>query len=424
MTSIDRRTALKAFGSSLVASGLAGSVNAHGEEGGDGTAANEGRLRLFSDVAVDGALEAVTQGNYVYVATGSGLAVVDWRNPARPEVVARLDASDPDEGEVGGILDVKVDGDLASLASNEGSGVTLVDVSDPTTPEELGFYDAGHGIHNNFLDGEYAYLTVNESSDYPFSEARTEVVDVSDPTAPVKVGEYRLRDHFSGYATSGTSPCHDVYVQDDRLYQAFWDAGTVVADVSDPSDPQTVSQFGAAPKGDEEFSGSFPLERYLTSPGNAHYVQPSPEGRYVYVGAETFPGEYVEDPDHHDYGGIKVFDVSDPDDPFELTRIAPPNLDVFRTSHNFDVTENRLHTSWYDGGVAVFDVTDPATPERVGHYAAEGSSFWTAVQARGFTVGSDIGGGLVFLHADRGSRRPPAFEGDARPTGPEVDLSP
>ena len=91
-----------------------------------------------------------------------------------------------------------------------------------------------------------------------------------------------------------------------------------------------------------------------------------------------------------------------------MARIEPPEIDGFRTSHNFDVTNNRLHVSWYAGGVTIHDVTDPAAPEEEGHYAAEGSSFWTAVSERAFTVASDIGGGLVVLHADRGKKRPQA----------------
>ena len=391
-----RRTVLKATGG-LAASGLVGVAGAHPSPGDGGEAHSEG-LRPFSEQAVDGALEAVTRKNYAYVATGSGMAVVDWRNPRRPELVATLDADDP----AGGILDVKVDGDLASLASNGGPGITLVDISDPTAPRELAFHDAGHSVHNSFLADGYAYLTINESDENAFSEARTDVVDVRDPTSPEKVGEFRLADHFPEFAAAGVNPCHDVYVQNDRLYQAFWDAGVVVADISDPSDPTLVTQFGDAPGADTPQPEEFPLERYLTRPGNAHYVQPSPDGRHVYVGAETFPGDHVENPDNDDYGGIRVFDTSDLDEPRQVTRIEPPEVDGFRTSHNFDVTNNRLHTSWYAGGVTIHDVADPAAPEEQGHYAAEGSSFWTAVRARGFTVASDIGGGLVFLHADRG----------------------
>ena len=191
-----------------------------------------------------------------------------------------------------------------------------------------------------------------------------------------------------------------------------------VADVSDPTDPIPITQFGDAPGADTPQPEEFPLERYLTHPSNAHYVQPSPDGEFVYVGAETFPGNFVENPDNDDYGGIRVFDTSDPDDPRQVTRIEPPEIDGFRTSHNFDGTNGRLHASWYAGGVTIYDVTDPAAPAERGHYAQAGSSFWTAVRARGLTIGSDIGGGLVFLHADRGKGGPPAFEGGETPDDP------
>ena len=373
--------------------------------------ATDDTLRLFSEVAVDGSLEVSTQGNYAYVATGNGLTVVDWQNPTQPEVVGSMTASDP----AGSVLDAKVEGDLASLASNGGPGITLVDVSDPTNPTEIGFVNVDHHIHNNFLADGYAYLTVNESGDVAFSEARTTIVDVRDPSNPEVVGEYRLKDDFPEFATGGVSPCHDIYVQDDLLYQAFWDSGVVVADVSDPTNPQLVTQFGDAPMADEP---GFDMERYLTPPGNAHYVQPSPDGDLVYVGAETFPGSFVENPDNDDYGGIRIFDVTDYDDPQELVRIDPPNVDAFRTSHNFDVTANRLHASWYNGGVTVHDVSDPANPETVAGYHTDDTSFWGADAARGFTVASDIGGGLVFLHEDRGRLDSPSFDGTGRPDSP------
>ncbi|NHN46509.1 twin-arginine translocation signal domain-containing protein [Halostella sp. JP-L12] len=404
-----RRDFLKATGA-LGLTGIAGVGSASPPGNGNGREKDD-TLRLFSEVAVDGSLEVSIQKNHAYVATGNGLAVVDWRNPNRPEVVGSMTADDP----AGGILDAKVEGDLASLASNGSPGITLVDVSDPTDPTEIGFVDVGHHIHNNFLADGYAYLTVNESGEAAFSEARTTIVDVRDPTDPEIVGEYRLKDDFPEFAMGGVSPCHDIYVQDDLLYQAFWDAGVVVADVSDPTDPQLVTQFGDAPDAD---GPGFDLERYLTPPGNAHYVQPSPDGDLVYVGAETFPGVVKDDPADDDYGGIRIFDVSDYDDPQELAEIRPPDVDAFRTSHNFDVTANRLHASWYNGGLTVHDVTDPTAPDTVASYHTDDTSFWGAEAARSFTVGSDIGGGLVFLHEDRGKRDSPGFEGTGRPDSP------
>lgn len=404
-----RRDFLKATGA-LGLANFAGVGSARGP--GQGRRSGDDTLRLFSEQAVAGSLEVSTQGDHAYVATGDGLAVVDWADPTRPELVGSMTAADP----AGGILDAKVDGDLAGLASNGGPGVTLVDVSDPTDPTEIGFVNVGHRIHNNFLVDGYAYLTVNESDDAVFSEARTTIVDVRDPSDPEVVGEYRLKDDFPEFATGGVSPCHDVYVQDDLLYQAFWDAGIVVADVSDPTDPRLVTQFGDAPGADGD---GFDWERYLTRPGNAHYVQPSPDGDLVYVGVETFPGAVgVENPDNDDYGGVQIFDVSDPANPRKLARIEPPSVDAFRTSHNFDVTANRLHASWYDGGVTIHDVSDPSAPETVAGYHTDDTTFWGADAARGFTVASDIGGGLVFLHEDRGRMDSPGFDGTGRPDSP------
>ena len=280
---LDRRTVLKTLG----ATGALGSIGTASATPPGRGRGNDDELRLFSEQQIGGGdhgtNEVVTQQNYAYAATDIGMAVVDWRNPGRPELVARIEATeglgDGDHGrgtavddggddtgetpDVGGVLDVKVDGDVAAMAHNAGHGITTVDVSDPENPEELAFHDAGHGIHNLFLYEDHAYLTVNESGDAAFSEARTDVVDVSDPTDPEKVGEYRLKDDFPEFAKGGVSPNHDVYVQDDLLYQAFWDTGVVVADVSDPTDPQLVAQFGDAPKADSQ---GYDVEEYLTRP--------------------------------------------------------------------------------------------------------------------------------------------------------------
>ncbi|WP_265108798.1 LVIVD repeat-containing protein [Halosolutus halophilus] len=424
-----RRTVIK----SLAAAGVLGSADAASA---DPPGERDEQLRLFSEQAADNAMEVVTQQNHAYVATGDGMAIVDWRNPSRPELVADIEASDPDEiggddeGSVGGILDVKVDGDLAAMAHNGGTGITTVDVSDPENPDELAFQNAGHGVHNAFLKDGYAYLTINESDENVFSEARTDIVDVSDPSDPEKVGEYRLGDDFPEFAAAGVNPNHDVYVQGDLLYQAYWDAGVVVADVSDPTDPELVAQFGDAPGADTPQPDPFPVERYYAGEGNAHYVQPSPDGDLTFVGDEKFPGAFQEDPPTEEFGGVRIFDTSDWNDVEQVGFIAPPDVDVgLRTSHNFDVTANRIHTSWYNGGVRVHDITDPTDPELLYSYNPEGYSFWTAVRGRGFTLGGIYGarsdihdGGVVFLHADRGQRRAPSFEGSAPPSGPEIDV--
>lgn len=79
-----RRTTLKTIGL-LVFTGTAGV--AAGSPAGNGRGNGDNSLRRFSEVTVPGAQEVVTQETWAYVATGDGFAVVDWRNPNRPERV-------------------------------------------------------------------------------------------------------------------------------------------------------------------------------------------------------------------------------------------------------------------------------------------------------------------------------------------------
>ena len=468
-----RRTVLRT-GGLLVASGLAGLT------AGQQTETQPADLRLVSEVAVPGSREVVTEDNYAYVATGDGMAIVDVRNPQEPEVVARVDlAADVTENldiEEPGIvvLDVKVDGDVAAVANDGGDenpgGISLYDVSEPSAPEFLAQYQPtfeddpgpspGANIHNCFVAGDYAYLTlgepwyVDEDGDglgekfWLFGNSGVDIADISDPSAPEQAGRWLLRDESPAVAKASRVPCHDLYVQDDVCYAALWDAGTAALDVSDPSDPSLISRFGSTVDADDAISpyafdqpfteyylDEFGYVDYLTLPGNDHYVQPSPDGDHVYVGAETFPRDVaIENPGPDDYGGITVWDTSDLADPSEVTRIEPPVIDdetagKLFTSHNFDVTENRLHTSWYHGGVQLYDITDPSEPERVAGYDPEGYAFWTAVADRGVTVGgvygeeSDGEGGLTILSDDEGEDSQPAFDGSVPPMSPEVGLT-
>ena len=406
-----RRTVLKGLGvAGTVGVGAVASAAADGP----GRGADRGELRLLGEAETPGARQVTTQGRYAYVATNDrGLAVIDWRNPGRPEVVADIEL--PGEG----IWDVKVDGDLLVISSQwagededpaEVIGTHVVDVSDPTDPERLSTWtELPAGIHNHYLDGKVAYLCRH----VPFDDSALRILDLSDPSDPTELAEWRVEDEHPELEHEELSVnfTHDVYVQDDLAYLAYWNAGTRILDVSDPSDPVEVGAVGETEDADVQPTPEDYAERLLALPGNHHYVQPSPDGDHLYVGAETFPGVVMDDPGREDYGPVWVYDISDLDDTERVATILPPDVDRFRTAHNFDVTANRIHTTWYDGGIQVHDVTDPAKPEKRYRYRPEGSSFWTCDLTRSVTVASDIGRGVVFLHADRGQRRPPAFEG-------------
>lgn len=359
----------------------------------------------------------------------------------------------------------------------------------------------------------------NEDGNEPasFSYGRMVIVDIRDPSEPISLeggrdgfpdeganlpdededvrgtgGAWMLRDAQPDMAKSGTNPIHDIFVVDETAdrdagrrdlpdraasgldrsdragggtpagstgelaFLCFWDAGVVIVDVTDKTDPVAVEHVGATETSDE---GSYNNAEYLGGEkSNAHYVQPTPENDYTLVGAETFPGpaatgDAVIPGDH---GGIRVFDTEDVDtlndggtaiypeaddvDPGTRTEPATPFEDhvaylpapeqpddALLTSHNFDVTDTKLFASFYQGGLRAYDLaplyadtgdgytehaSDPVAPDEIAAFAPDGMAFWTAenleTEATGtyYTVGSDIGKGAVVLELDDVSRYP------------------
>jgi hypothetical protein len=381
---------------------------------GNAGAQSEWRYELAGEALDAGVHEVVVQGDWAYTANGASIATVDMSDPETPV----LGGTAPGNGENN--VEVQVDGDVAVLANDgvgtaaDPFGVTVYDVSDPRTPRETAFYETASGIHNCYVEDGYAYLCVNESGEASFSRAFVEILDISDPASPERVGTWGLYEYHPDMAMAGINPVHDLYVQNDFAYMAWWDAGVVVADVSDKTDPTAVAHFGAADHADDTSMGNVEGERnYLGGhKNNAHYVQPTPDGNWTFVGAETFPGPFEDTVVPGDHGGIRVFDTSgvtrdstpsNPTESHEAYIPAPEPLDdAVQTSHNFDVTDSKLYASFYQGGLRAYDIEDPMNPTELAAFAPEGTAYWAAVDfpvsgPRHYTVGSDIGKGLTVL---------------------------
>lgn len=430
--------------------------------------------RYHGHAPVPVAEELVVQGNWAFVAS-KGISTVDLGEPTNPRLAGR----NPGHHH-GDTADVDVDGNLAALTHNTGEGgVSFFDVSDPARPEYLDFYHAASHVHNLYLQDGYAYLTIIDS----FDHSRLVVVDatgVLDGEPPRTLegprgaqdasevqaaergtnGSWMLRDARKDMAEAGVNPLHDIFVQDGLAYLCYWEAGVVVVDVSgepyaedepgsaivaSKTNPVAVAHFGAVDYADDkEPNYARDQLRYVGGGqrSNAHYVQPSPDGAYTFVGAETFPGPAVPPGGealkvNGDHGGIRVFDTSCPaigriddtgtavypvadgvsalparkkdpiedndEDPAEgdqgdavqkdsvgatnernvadmVAYIPAPEQpdDVALTAHNFDVTETKLFASWYQGGIRAYDVDDPTNPVELAAFAPDGTAFWTA----------------------------------------------
>ncbi|WP_227134188.1 LVIVD repeat-containing protein [Halorubellus salinus] len=342
-------------------------------------------------LALDGVTEAVVDddGETVYCALGDGFAVVDASNPFDPTVryVERdLEHEGDTYSRMVSIRDVKVSGDRLLVPGPSAppeflSGFFLYDVSDPTSPERVAFQDLEFGPHNSFVDGDHVYLTGSGEFDEPVV-----VYDVAgdDPEGVARWSPTDADDDWSEVPTLLRN-CHDVYVQDDVLYAAYWDAGTWVVDVSDPADPTALGHLGGH---DPAFLATVdPLgAEFEELPGNSHSVQPSADGAAAFVGKEAVdvPRTLADGGP----GGVECWDLR----ALDVDGAAPSLRSVLRppeprgnrtgsgwTAHNFGVDGDRLYTSWHGGGVRAYDVATLAEPSLLGEWRdPERTWFWTA----------------------------------------------
>jgi len=354
--------------------------------------ATPGDYEPLGSVPLDGLTEAVvgSGGRYVFCAVTTGFAVVDVGAPSSPEVVVeRRDVlADRENGPLHGIQDVKVDGNRLVVAgpAHPGQGalraVVLYDVSDPAAPRRLRVAETDHYHHNVFLDGDRVYLTGNDGEGNP--------VVILDGDLD-ELGQWSLADADERWldVDPRVKVLHDLWVQGDTAYLAYWDAGTWAVDVSDPTVPTVLAKVRGRPPGAfADLSMAAAADESLALPGNNHYVTVDESGTLLGIGSEAWD-QNPDDGVDEGPGGIELFDVSDPTAPSPLVTVAPPSTadpslgGVWTTAHNFELAGDRLYSSWYRGGVRVFDLADPANPRLLRAWRDDAStSFWTARAAR------------------------------------------
>ncbi len=128
-------------------------------------------------------------GDYAYVATQSGLSIVDIKS-AIPSIVGTYSTNRA--------RSVKVRGSIVYLTTGDDPVFYSIDVSDPTSPQLLDSVLQSnitnyHGVEDLFIAGDYAYL-IERTFSNPQPDHDVTILDISDPTAIGFVGsrEYDL----------------------------------------------------------------------------------------------------------------------------------------------------------------------------------------------------------------------------------------
>jgi uncharacterized protein (TIGR03437 family) len=310
------------------------------------------------------------EGNYAYLASynGTGVMIIDISNPSAPKLAGYYN----DAPETGRFVDVVVINGIGYFASefNRG-GLRIVDVRDPAHPVLLSQINTDKNgfanVHEEFVTPDGILYEV---------DSRTSVVkvfDVRDPRNPVFVRDIQTTD---------TQFIHAIVVVNGRLYTSGWSGKTDIYDIRN-----VLTQ---AP----------PLLGVVESDIRSHASWPSSDGRLLASAREIGNGD------------VRLFDISNPSSPVQLASITAESLGLAGFSpHNPYILGNLLFVSWYQAGLAVIDITDPRQPRLTGVYDTYNGSVtnsfagcWGVYPFLGLdkVLLSDMDGGLFIIDATAG----------------------
>ena len=212
--------------------------------------------------------------------TGQGVKVVDVSDPANPVVLPRLGARPGTSAEdivVRTVDTAGFDGDLLAVGiqrcgsspslDDQRFGVQLWDVNDPADPVKLSTFNVRKrfgGVHELDLFQRDQHVYALLASPYREWDGPNRgdlvILDVTDPSTPAMVGQWGARMEgltlgpYDGRGSFGSSFAHSVRASADgtKAFVSYWDLGVVVLDITDPADPTRIrrTRYDALADGD------------------------------------------------------------------------------------------------------------------------------------------------------------------------------
>jgi hypothetical protein len=295
-------------------------------------------VRMLGEVHdfVEEAFDVAMSGGYAYISSGlgSGLRVLNLSDPTAPIEVGYSINSDPCPGVQMWMADrVRVSGDYAYVLYFDGTWsfmhyrLYVYDVSDPSVPGQMGYVGLPNHCTSLFIAGDYVFITAFEFVGF----SGVKVIDVSDPMQPVEVGSFQ---------TPGMP--YSVYVNGNTAYVADNNA-LVVYDVTDPGSPAELGSY--SPEG-----------------GMALIHHVAVQGDYVYIIDAAF--------------GIRVLDASDASQIEEVGSVPHNQTDAIfsRMEVSGDLLYYLQDGDISDKKLVILDVSDPEVPLEIGSHEMPG--FW------------------------------------------------
>ena len=331
------------------------------------------------------AMQAVDERWYLYVGNlwDPGVSVLDVTDPTTPELLRFVegpadtwaDQVQVADGRLIMGLEKPVEGWMPDAGPDFEEGALIMDVrTDPANPTVLGrYHTGGTGTHRNFYaGGDSVFMTASPDGYQSYILC---IVNISDVANPREVSRWWWPGQHVG---GGEEPEHDfymhgpAYVVGDRAYLSYGRVGAVILDVSDLAKPELVSRVSF---GD------------LGSMLGCHSVVPIPERSLLVANSETIL-EGTRDPLNYAF----VIDITDESAPRIMSalpmpmpsaglpyrnyyekggRFGPHNQHHHQGHPDLFCPHDLLFMTWFNAGLRVFDLADPYAPVEVGSFVPD-----------------------------------------------------
>lgn len=289
--------------------------------------------------------EGVDGRDYAVTGTWGGNGEAYFWDVTDPSQMTIIDTVTVDARTVN---DVKVseDGRTAVItregASNRKNGIVILDVTNPRDVKIISEYNNGltGGVHNAFIYKNHVFAVNNGR--------RYDIIDISDPTNPQTVSRFELD-------TPGHS-IHDVWVENGIAYSSNWSDGIVAVDVGSTPMADSPEKHNV---GVGSFKNPVKLGSYAYPSGWNHAAFPfkskSTGDFYVIGGDEAFPnGINIDNKPTIPAGWMHFVKFENGwDSPREVARYRVPEAGT----HNMWVKGDTLYAAYYNAGLRIVDIS-------------------------------------------------------------------
>lgn len=301
-----------------------------------------------------------------------GTSILNVTNPREPKILAQIPISENTHSHK-----VRVCGELM-LVNNEQlggyapfeAGLRIFDISDPSKPEEISFFETGgSGVHRFWSDCETRRAYISTEMD-GYMEALFMVVDVSDTEKPQELSRWWLPGQWTeGGEEPNWDPGKESYrhhhpvVLGDRAYLGYWDAGFIILDISNIRKPRMISRSDYSPPYGGTFHTALPVNREIMGRKWLIVFQES-TALYNMEGKKIM--WIVDITDETNPVSVATFQV-----PVEGFNIEKGRFGPHQPYEDVQVRGDLIYATWFSAGLRVVNIANPYRPVEVGYFIPE-----------------------------------------------------